>query len=161
MKRPLFSRDLSESKARTNVAPLGAEGSEARAWGQIMCGYSRDRSARLPIGRRAHVAADSYRFGIFWDAPSGGSTGSAGGNEVAAPTVGRKCHLVASSAGVGQGDTLRRWKPRVAYSVFFWDAPLGGSTGSAGGNEVAAPTVGRKCHLVASSAGVGQGDTLR
>ena len=103
MKRPLFSRDLPESKARTNVAPLGAEGSEARARGQKMCGYSRDRSARLPTGRRAHVAAESYRFGIFWDAPLGGSTGSAGGNEVAAPTVGRKCHLVASSAGVGQG----------------------------------------------------------
>lgn len=114
MKRPLFSRDLPESKARTNVAPLGAEGSEARARGQTMCGYSRDRSARLPKGRRAYVAAESYRFGIFWDAPSGGSTGSAGGNEVAAPTVGRKCHLVASSAGVGQGDTLRRWKPRAA-----------------------------------------------
>ena len=44
-----------QTRRITNVAPLGAEGSEARARGQIMCGYSRNRSPDRPTGRAGFV----------------------------------------------------------------------------------------------------------
>ena len=52
------SHDLSESKAITIVPPKGAKGASYASVGKDKGGFSRDRSARLPFGRRAYVAAE-------------------------------------------------------------------------------------------------------
>ena len=88
--RPLFSRDLPENQAITIVPPRGRreraparEGKDKAALADTALPSSAYRQ------EGAHFAAECCLFGNFWDAPLGGSTGSAGGNEVAAPTVGR------------------------------------------------------------------------
>ena len=133
--RPLFSRDLPESKAITNVAPKGQKGARYRAWVKIMaalaatalpdCLWAEGRTL-LPSRWGSKpiiiiIACDNKKIIIglrtplsgrnFWDAPSGGSTGSAG--SLGGGLADRREAALPQGflRRVGQGD--------------FWDAPRG------------------------------------
>ena len=75
------SHDLSESLAITIVPPKGAKGASYASGGKDNGGYSRDRSARLPFGRRAHVAAERLAITIVPPKGAKGASYASGGKD--------------------------------------------------------------------------------
>ena len=75
------SHDLPESLAITMVPPKGAKGASYASVGKDNGGFSRDRSARLPFGRRAHVAAESLAITIVPPKGAKGASYASGGKD--------------------------------------------------------------------------------